>query len=143
MLEYTVTVNGVSRRISVLSRRGNEVTFEVGGKSYCVAVEPTVVQTTTIDGTPLNFSRSAPASATPTPTTAAPPGAVAAPIPGLVSGIKVKIGDEVKPGEVLLVLEAMKMENNISSSGAGTIQAILVQQGDQVRKGQILIQLAA
>jgi len=62
------------------------------------------------------------------------------PMPGLVLDIQVKPGDTVKTGDVLLILEAMKMENVLKSPGAGTIKAIKIKKGDSVEKGQILIE---
>lgn len=65
---------------------------------------------------------------------------VKAPMPGLISEILVKEGQEVKQGESLIILEAMKMENVIKSPGDGTITEIKVQKGTSVEKNQILIQ---
>ncbi|MBK6267198.1 acetyl-CoA carboxylase biotin carboxyl carrier protein subunit [Marivirga sp. S37H4] len=65
---------------------------------------------------------------------------VKAPMPGLISEILVKEGDEVKEGDSLLILEAMKMENVIKSPGEGKISEIKIQKGNSVEKNQILIQ---
>ncbi len=65
---------------------------------------------------------------------------VKAPMPGLISEILVKEGDEVKQGASLIILEAMKMENVIKSPGDGIISEIKVQKGSSVEKNQILIQ---
>ncbi len=65
---------------------------------------------------------------------------VKAPMPGLISDILVKEGDEVKQGDSLLILEAMKMENMIKSPGDGIISEIKVEKGNSVEKSQILIQ---
>ena len=65
---------------------------------------------------------------------------VKAPMPGLVLGVKVAEGDEIKKGDNLLILEAMKMENILKSSTDGVIKKVLVKQGDKVEKNQILIQ---
>lgn len=64
---------------------------------------------------------------------------VKAPMPGLVLSVLVANGDEVKKGENLLVLEAMKMENMLKSPTDGTIKSITVKQGDKVEKNEILI----
>lgn len=66
---------------------------------------------------------------------------VKAPMPGLVLKIPVGAGQEIAKGDILLILEAMKMENAIKSPGAGTIKHIKVGEGDAVDKGQILIEL--
>lgn len=65
---------------------------------------------------------------------------IKAPMPGLVLNVKVAEGDEIKKGDNLLILEAMKMENILKSSTDGIIKKILIKQGDKVEKNQILIQ---
>jgi glutaconyl-CoA/methylmalonyl-CoA decarboxylase subunit gamma len=66
-------------------------------------------------------------------------GAVPAQIAGRIITVKVKAGDTVAAGEVLLLLEAMKMENEIKSPSAGTVKEVLVADGDRVSEGQALI----
>lgn len=66
---------------------------------------------------------------------------VKAPMPGLVLDVAVSIGQVVKKGDGLLILEAMKMENVIKSAGDGIVKDILVEKGAAVDKGQLLIQL--
>jgi len=65
---------------------------------------------------------------------------IKAPMPGLIIDLKVKPGDEVKAGDPLLILEAMKMENIIKSPGNGIIKNVLVEKGNSVEKGHILIE---
>lgn len=67
--------------------------------------------------------------------------AVVAPLAGSVARIDVAEGDEIAAGQVLLVLEAMKMETEITAPAAGKVSAVLVQAGDPVQGGQALIQL--
>ncbi len=62
-----------------------------------------------------------------------------APMPGLIIELKVAAGQEVKKGDTLLILEAMKMENIIKSPGDGTVKSIKVKQGDSVEKNSVLI----
>ena len=66
-------------------------------------------------------------------------GAVPAQIAGRIITVKVKAGDSVAAGEVLLLLEAMKMENEIKSPSAGTVKEVLVADGDRVSEGQALV----
>lgn len=66
---------------------------------------------------------------------------IKAPMPGLVLDIKISVGDELKEGDTLLVLEAMKMENMLKSPGSGTVKAIKVKKGEAVEKGQILVEI--
>lgn len=64
---------------------------------------------------------------------------IKAPMPGLIHEIKIKEGDEVKKGDAILVLEAMKMENILKSPGDGIVSTIKVKKGDSVEKNQVLI----
>ncbi|AFK01711.1 biotin/lipoyl attachment domain-containing protein [Emticicia oligotrophica DSM 17448] len=63
-----------------------------------------------------------------------------APMPGLIFDMKVKEGDEVKKGDVLLILVAMKMENAIKATGDGKVKNIKVNTGDSVEKGQLIME---
>ena len=67
---------------------------------------------------------------------------VEAPMPGAIIDIAVKCGDDVKEGDVLLILEAMKMENEITAPRAGTVSAVHVQAGDTVEGGAALVALS-
>lgn len=82
----------------------------------------------------------APAPAAPKP--AAGANAVTAPLPGTITKITVKVGDVIKAGDQVLLMEAMKMENSITAESAGTVKAILVEAGAQVQSGQALVELA-
>ena len=73
--------------------------------------------------------------------TAASSNAVLAPLAGSVARILVQEGDEIEADQVLLILEAMKMETEIKAPAAGTVSAILVAPGDAVQGGQALIEL--
>lgn len=65
---------------------------------------------------------------------------IKAPMPGLILELKVKPGDEVKKGDVVLILEAMKMENILKSPGDGIVKAVKVSLHQSVEKNQVLIQ---
>jgi len=67
---------------------------------------------------------------------------VKAPMPGLVLSLSVTVGQEIKKGDNLLVLEAMKMENMLKSATEGTVKKILVNKGDKVEKNQVLIEFS-
>ena len=64
---------------------------------------------------------------------------IKAPLPGLVIGLKVSVGDKVKAGDVILVIETMKMENNVISTRAGTVKEIKVIENQSVNEGTPLI----
>jgi 3-methylcrotonyl-CoA carboxylase alpha subunit len=73
---------------------------------------------------------------------ATPSGAVAAPMPGKVVSVAVAVGDEVEAGQVVVVLEAMKMETGVTSPGAGTVTAVHVAAGDTVDAGAVLVDVS-
>ena len=66
---------------------------------------------------------------------------ITAPMPGLVLEVNVMAGQQVNPGDGLLILEAMKMENVIKSAGEGVIKAVHVAKGEAVEKGALLVEL--
>jgi biotin carboxyl carrier protein len=70
------------------------------------------------------------------------PTEVTAPMPGLVVAVEVAVGDEVSRGQGVVVIESMKMENEIRSSAEGRVERVLVEPGQAVEKGQSLLKLA-
>lgn len=66
---------------------------------------------------------------------------IKAPMPGLILDVQVKEGDEVKEGDYLLVLEAMKMENTLMAPRDGVVKSVSVEKGQTVDKGQLLIEM--
>lgn len=128
----------------------------VNGVSYEVEVEvladdddPMLNAPTSINALPPPRASTPPSSApAPAPTPPSPnthptgPGVLVSPIAGIVAEIKVNVGDHVKENDPLVVIEAMKMNSNVSSPVAGTIRAINVKVGDSVRQGQPLLEFA-
>ncbi|MGN0506049.1 MAG: biotin/lipoyl-containing protein [Lachnospiraceae bacterium] len=121
-------------------------------KNYTITVNGNVYDVTVEEGAAVASAApvAAPKAAAPAPKAApkaaAPAGAqggvkVNAPMPGKILGIKANAGQAVKKGEVLLVLEAMKMENEIVAPQDGTVASINVAVGDQVEAGAVLATL--
>ena len=69
------------------------------------------------------------------------PAPVVAPMPGMIVRVSAQVGDQVQPGQGLVVMEAMKMENELRAITAGTVRAVLVQPGTAVEKGTVLLEL--
>lgn len=81
------------------------------------------------------------AKKTPKPQLDSASGEIVAPMPGKVVDILVKPGDAVKPGSVIVVLEAMKMENELCAINKGVVKEVLVEKGDAAQGGQVLVTL--
>lgn len=69
------------------------------------------------------------------------PAPLIAPMPGMIVRVAVQVGDTVEPGQGLIVMEAMKMENELRATSAGTVKAVLAQPGTAVEKGTVLLEL--
>ncbi len=120
----------------------------VNGQSYDVAVEELGSVSGNVPApAAVTHAVSAPAATAAAPATAPAPsaggaGTVAAPMPGTVLSIKVAAGQAVKRGDVLLILEAMKMENEITATADGVVKALRVQAGATVNTGDPLVELS-
>ena len=110
---------------------------KVNGKVYEVELE----EVKAVDGKVVTESKpiqTAPASAVPLSSNGE---TVDAPMPGVIVDIKVKVGDTVKEGDLVAVLEAMKMETEIFSTKSGVVSAINVTKGTQVELGDVIVTL--
>ena len=124
--------------------------INVNGKSYEVEVEEVKDGGTFAEpraAAPVSKPAAAPPPA-PKPAAAVAPAAVPAgaatvtsPMPGTILAVNVKVGEAVKKGQVLCILEAMKMENEIMAAGDAVVASIEVNAGDAVNTGQVLIVL--
>ncbi len=131
MKRYKVTVNGQSYDVAV---------EEIGGASSSPVAAAPATAAAPIAPAPVAASAPAPAPAV---STAGVAGAVTvkAPMPGTVLSYKVSVGQSVGRGDVLLILEAMKMENEIVATQAGTVAALRTNAGASVNTGDPLVDL--
>ena len=118
--------------------------ISVNGNSYDVEVEE--VKDGVSAARPVQVSPVKEAAAAPVTTASVTPATgsvtVAAPMPGTIVSVAVKAGDSVKKGDVLCILEAMKMENEISAPSDGTVASVNVNAGQTVNPGDVLMSLS-
>ncbi|WP_372746053.1 biotin/lipoyl-containing protein [Lutibacter sp.] len=125
--------------VKIVSHEDNIIDLEVNGTSYSVKLSEEVKVTKT--PTLVRSASKRPAELLKVNVSSSKT-KIVAPIPGTVLSIDINVGDEIKVGDRLLVLEAMKMENNITSEKSGIVSAILVKIGQQVLQNEVLIELA-
>lgn len=150
MKQYKYTINGAQFDVTIDSIVGSKAKVEVNGIPFEVEMQGSslveeALPTVSTEGAAAPAAPAAAPAAEPAAPVAAAksgPGAgapVKAPLPGVVTKILVKEGQGVKKGETVLVLEAMKMENNITAEADGTVTGICVSAGDSVMEGTTLI----
>ena len=143
MKEYKYTINGNKYNVTIGDIEENIAQVEVNGVPYTVEMEKApaapkkVVRPVVAAAAPA--AAPAPETKVSRPAAAAGKSGIKSPLPGVILQIKVNVGDQVKRGQVLMVLEAMKMENNIPSDRDGKVVAINVSKGDSILEGTDLI----
>ena len=146
-MNFTIRVKNNSYKVKVGDTSHSPVTVEVDGETFEVEFEEQggKAPRPSIYTPPTQEKKTAP-STTPAPTVRAPrpsgdgANAVVAPMPGKVLKVNVKPGDSVSPGDVVCVLEAMKMEQVIKSNRSGVVAAVPISPGQTVTHGTVLVQ---
>lgn len=140
MKEYKYTINGNKYEVAINSINDNIANVVVNGEEYEVQMEK--------EPEPLKKKVVVRPVAQPEAETASAPtstnkvdlnNAVKSPLPGVITEIKVKVGDEVKAGDTVVVLEAMKMANNLDAEKSGKVTAVLVKEGESVMEDTPLV----
>ena len=131
---------GVRYEVEVV-RDGDVLTITHEGTAYRVELEPEVAPAA---ATPAPAPTPAPAAPSPTPTptpapAAAGPGVLPAPMTGTVKEVKVAAGDQVSAGQLVVVMEAMKMDIDVTATAAGTVAEVHASPGDNRAAGQPLL----
>lgn len=151
MGKYNFRINGHDYQVDVNSVEGGIADVTVNGTDYKVELADAVPapaqqaarpapQATSTAAPAVTPQATAPAAQTATASAPQDKGeVVTAPLPGVILDIKVKVGDVVKAGQTVAVLEAMKMENEIESTASGTVTAVNAGKGDSVLEGAAII----
>lgn len=139
MARYQITISEKTYDVEVFEKRGNTLTFSVNGEKRTV---------TTSDAPPSDAQvRFLSSSSKNSPTQTSQQTQIfndhfiRSPIPGIVSSTQVKAGQTLVKGTVVAVVEAMKMENNITAQQAGIVKSVLVEKGQEVKAGQELVEM--
>lgn len=140
MKEYKYKINGTEYNVSIQKVENNEVTLEVNGTPYTVELPEEkkktapLIKKPTAPAPPANTTKNIERSVG-----AFGGGGIKAPLPGVIIDIVVKVGDEVKKGQKVAILEAMKMENNIESDRDGKVIEVKVKKGDSILEGTDIV----
>ena len=141
MKEYNYKIKGQDFNVKIENVEGDIAKVEVNGIQFDVQLEKPVAQPKPVIravAAPVKTVE-APKAAVEAAQVAAGVTVVSAPLPGTINDIKVSVGQAVKKGETLIVLEAMKMENNIDCERDGKIASVNVNKGDTVMEGSVLV----
>ena len=154
-MKYQYTVKGVDYEVEIQDIEGNIANVTVNGIPFEVEMKQPVKagkqkvklsEERRAKSEESNSSSSATNASSATTTQPAAAAAsdkpVVAPLPGTINEIKVKVGDKVNAGDTVVILEAMKMQNNIEAETSGTITGINVNKGDAVMEGDTLVTIA-
>jgi biotin carboxyl carrier protein len=147
---YKINVDNMNFEVEVGEITGGTAQVTVNGKPYKIIIENCDSSNGGIVTAPIHTSAHEPLSSSvshkpdvPAPaaraTASAGAGSIMAPLPGLILDIMVKVGDSVEAGDAVVIMEAMKMENNLVANATGTVREISVQKGAHVKTGDLIM----
>lgn len=138
MKEYKYTIEGKEYKVEIGDISDNIAEVTVNGETFKVEMEPEAEpeKKKVVLGKPTENNEESQATPAANVNTA---NAVKAPLPGVITSIEVEVGQEVKAGDTVVVLEAMKMANNIEAEKDGKVTAICVKQGENVLEDAPLV----
>ena len=148
MNKYQYKVQGVDYNVEIEEVSGNLAKVNVNGIPFEVELQQPINAAQAITRPKVSAPKSAPAAAPAAAPSVAAPAAtpvagngtsVKSPLPGTITAVNVKVGDKVNNGDTVVVLEAMKMQNNIEAETTGTITSVAVSAGDSVMEGSVLV----
>lgn len=142
MKEFKFKINGNDYNVNITNIEGNIAELEVNGTPYKVEIDKELKQTKTpklVRPAAVPSTDTHPSVAKTQSPGVATTGSIKSPLPGVILDVHIKPGDFVKRGQKILVLEAMKMENNIDSDKEGRVVEVKVKKGDNVLEGDVLV----
>lgn len=150
MKNFKFKINGTEYNVDINEVEGQEIKLDVNGTPYNVTVDkelkqkPVIKQVAKSPRVSVAASGDVQRSATtaPAPAASGAGNKITTPLPGTILDVFVNVGDKVSAGQRVVLLEAMKMENNIESDVAGTVTEVKVRKGDSVLEGDVLVVIA-
>ena len=144
MAKYQYTIQGVDYDVEINEVEGTLAKVNVNGIDFDVILKQPISVGKQITKVKVEKPAAAPVVGSapapePAPVQAGSGAKVVAPLPGTITEIPVKVGDAVAVGDTVIVLEAMKMQNNIEAETSGTVTSVLVSKGDTVMEGAVLV----
>jgi len=147
MKKFKFSIDGTAYNVDVKTVEGNQVEIEVNGTPYSVELDQEVKTSKTpilirkeVQTKP-NENRITQKAAPVSPYSKPSANAIKSPLPGSITRIVTTVGATVKPGDVLLIMESMKMENNILAEKNGIIKSIAVAPGQAVLQDDVLMEM--
>ncbi len=145
MQKLKFSINGTKYEATVAEKEHNVAEVELNGKKYVVEVERAESVAMPHLAAPKHAPKHAPATQAAAPAAApkaASASSITSPLPGSIISVNVKAGDAVKAGDTLIIIEAMKMENEVMAPADGTVKNVYVSAGQAVQQGDALVDLA-
>lgn len=137
MKKYKFSIRGTEYEAEILKFEGTKLDIDINGTVYNVEIE----REQKVTKTPTIVRRDLPTEPAPVVSSSAVLKKIIAPLPGNILKISVKVNDVVKKGDLILVMEAMKMENNILAEEEGTIRSLKVIEGGTVLQGDVIAEM--
>ena len=139
MKTYRLKINGNDYNVEIHSLEGKNACVSVNGTQYQVEIENPYAAPVQQSAAVVQQAAPSTPAAVINPSVSAGSKVIISPLPGVIIDIKVKVGDTVKAGTEVAVLEAMKMENSIEATSDGIVTSINVSKGDSVLEGAPIV----
>ena len=142
MKRYRITMNGRTFDVQLLSDPlQDQVEVDVNGETFTVEVNALPPETEEAEaGSARAVAAPAAMPAVSVSSSAPPKNTLTAPLPGVIKSISVRTGQQISPGDELLVIEAMKMDNVIRATREGIVETVHVTEGRQVAHGELMLE---